>query len=76
MHGDKPGTVLADKYELIAKAGAGALPDAPLAWLRMEALNLDVCELRLSHWSGEGERFDKVLARCGFHGQFIEWGAA
>ena len=53
--------------------GAAAKPTAPLAWLRMEARSLDVCELRLLLWSGNGSREDRVLADCGFHGQFVNW---
>lgn len=58
---------------LLVEKGAAAKPTAPLAWLRMEARSLDVCELRLLLWSGNGSREDRVLADCGFHGQFVNW---
>lgn len=58
---------------LLAAKGAAAKPTAPLAWLRMEARSFDTCELRLSLWSGRRLREDRVLAECGFHGQFVNW---
>lgn len=58
---------------LLAMKGAAADATAPLAWLRMEARSLEVCELRLSLWLGTGRREDHVLAECGFHGQFVNW---
>ena len=58
---------------LLAEKGAAADTTAPLAWLRMEASSVDVCELRLSLWPGSGLREERVLAECGFHGQFVNW---
>lgn len=53
--------------------GAAAEASAPLAWLRMEAKSLELCELRLSLWTGKGVREDRILAECGFHGEFVNW---
>ncbi len=56
--------------ELVERSGAAATRTAPLAWLRMEAKNMDTCELRLRLWpTGR----DRLLATCGFHGQFAKW---
>jgi hypothetical protein len=55
------------------RAGTLATITAPLAWLRMEARDLDVCELKLTLWTGSHEPVQGTIARCGFHGQFIEW---
>lgn len=55
---------------LMAQHGEARDSDAPLAWLRMEARDWDVCEVRLRLWpTGE----DRLLATCGFHGQHVDW---
>jgi hypothetical protein len=53
----------------IESAGAVATPDAPVAWLRMEPPvdPSDAAELRLRLWP-DGGGADRVLARCGYHG--------
>ena len=53
----------------MGRAGEGARPDAPLAWLRME-FGGEECELRLTTWP-EGE--ERLLATCGFHGRNVVW---
>ena len=55
---------------LVDAAGARATPEAPLAWLRMEGTHLEFCEVRLRTWP-EGE--DRQLARCHYHGAWVEW---
>lgn len=57
---------------LIASLGAGATPDAPFAWLRMEPPPGDLAhiELRLTLWPGGQER---RLGRAHPHGAWIEW---
>lgn len=55
---------------LLARVGTAATVQAPLAWLRMEAEGEDSCALRLRLWPGGEER---LLARCGFHGQYVKW---
>jgi hypothetical protein len=54
------------------RAGAGATPLAPLAWLRMETLkNTDRHPvLQLTLWPG-GET--RTLALADFHGRWMEW---
>jgi hypothetical protein len=54
------------------RAGAGATPDAPLAWLRMETLkNTDPHPvLQLTLWPA-GET--RQLALSDFHGRWIDW---
>ncbi|WP_173934085.1 DUF2332 family protein [Chelativorans sp. Marseille-P2723] len=46
--------------------------EVPLAWLRMEPVagNVDFATLRLTMWPA-GETRD--LARCDFHGRWLEW---
>lgn len=59
---------------LLAAAGARATPDAPLARLAMEADDTPgSAGVRLTLWPG-GET--RMLARAGFHGQFVRWLAA
>ena len=62
---------------LIAKIGASARRSAPLAWLRMEHRSRESCELNLSLWPAMGAHAEadaeRLLARCGFHGEFVEW---
>jgi hypothetical protein len=66
----------ADRKEvarLVEAAGAEAGPDAPLFWLRMEAPNVEFCEVRLRAWPGGA---DRLLARAHHHGRWVEWLAA
>jgi hypothetical protein len=53
------------------RAGGRAGPDAPLAWLRLEAApGVAHAELRLTTWPGGEER---LLARAGFHVNPVRW---
>jgi hypothetical protein len=54
----------------IARAGEGATPDTPLAWLRLEPGTPERAHMRLTLWPGGGERF---LAECGYHGRPVRW---
>jgi hypothetical protein len=55
---------------LLEEAGARARADAPLAWLRMEGVSFEHCEIRLRVWpSGE----ERLLGRCHYHGAWVEW---
>ncbi len=57
---------------MLETAGAQATPDAPLARLRMEPLDPKepYATLSLTTWpGGTTER----LARCDYHGRWIEW---
>ena len=57
--------------EVIEAAGAHATPDAPLAWLSMEADgNADGAALQLTTWPGGVSR---QIGRTGFHGQWVRW---
>jgi hypothetical protein len=56
---------------LVEAAGARASAESPFAWLRMEGVHFDFCELRLRCWPG-GE--DQLLGRCHYHGAWVEWG--
>lgn len=63
----------ADRKELarcMEAAGTRASREAPLFWLRMEAPNVEYCEIRLRAWPGEG---DRLLARAHHHGRWVEW---
>jgi hypothetical protein len=56
---------------LLAAAGAGATPDAPLAWLRLEGGDADRgAEITLTLWPG-GET--RTLGRASHHGSWIRW---
>ncbi len=56
----------------LRQAGAAAVMDAPLAWVRMEGDgDSPGAGLRLTLWPGGEER---LLARCDFHGRWIETG--
>ena len=56
---------------MIEVAGAAARPDAPLAWLTMEAdANPNGAALVLRLWPGD---LTFSLGRAGFHGQWVEW---
>jgi len=56
----------------IAAAGGRATREAPLAWLRMEPDGRGAPEasVRLATWPGGEER---LLARAGYHGQYVRW---
>jgi hypothetical protein len=66
-----PAGVRSRFHAVLAEAGRTASPAAPLAWLRLEPVtSLRSHGLRLTTWpSGE----DRVLARCGPHGQDVRW---
>jgi hypothetical protein len=51
-------------------AGERATPEAPVAWLRMEADGRDTAGVRLRVWPGGT---DREIARADFHGRFVEW---
>jgi len=51
-------------------AGERATPEAPVAWLRMEADGRDTAGVRLRVWPGGT---DLEIARADFHGRFVEW---
>jgi hypothetical protein len=53
----------------IERAGRGASPRAPFAWLRME-LGGDESDVRLTCWPG-GE--DRLVARAGYQGRPVRW---
>jgi hypothetical protein len=61
----------------MARAGAGATPDAPLAWLRYELENPGSSEpptLRLKLWPESlAGADDRLLARAHPHGQMVHW---
>ena len=60
---------IADLKRTIEDAGARAIPDAPLAWISMEA-GEEQADVRLSTWpAGES----RVLARATFHGPPVRW---
>ena len=58
--------------DAMMKAGERATADAPLAHLRMEPVGLadPYATLSLTSWPGGETRH---LARCDFHGRWIEW---
>jgi hypothetical protein len=51
-------------------AGQQATPEAPVAWLRMEADGRDTAAVRLKLWPGGT---DREIARADFHGRSVEW---
>lgn len=56
---------------MIEAAGAAACPDAPLAWLTMEAdADPNGAALVLRLWP---EDLTLLLGRIGFHGQWVDW---
>jgi hypothetical protein len=57
----------------IARAAELASPDAPFAWLRMEADGQrGSASVRLTSWP-DGE--EREIARADFHGRFVDWTA-
>jgi hypothetical protein len=54
----------------LARHGADARADTPLAWLRMEPAG-PVADLRLTTWPGGHE---EVLGTSGYHGTDVVWG--
>ena len=59
----------------LLEAATTATPDTPIAWLRMEPLDTrnPYATLSLTLWPGGETRH---LARCDYHGRWIEWLAA
>jgi hypothetical protein len=55
---------------LLEAAGAASPASAPLAWLRVEGVGYEHCEIRLRTWPG-GE--DRLLGRAHYHGTWVEW---
>lgn len=56
---------------LIRAAGASASPDAPIAWLSMEADDTpDGAALQVTYWPG-GET--QTIGRVDFHGRWVKW---
>jgi hypothetical protein len=58
--------------EALRQAGAGASPDSPIAWLRMEPVSAKARHATLSLTTWPGGRTDH-LADCDYHGRWIEW---
>ncbi len=58
--------------EMIEKAGQAATPDAPLAWLRVEADQKqdEGAPIMLTLWPGGTVR---ELGRVDFHGRWVQW---
>jgi hypothetical protein len=54
----------------IARAGAAATREAPLAWLRFEPGTPERAHVHLTVWPGGEERF---LAESGYHGRPVRW---
>jgi hypothetical protein len=67
-----PQATKAEIEAVLTNASSGALPAAPLAWLRMEPLDTRDAHamLSLTLWPGGTTR---QLARCDYHGRWIEW---
>jgi len=67
-----PDPARASVRSLLARAGARATADAPLAWLRLEPRppSLGTPELRLTRWPGGEER---LLATASFHTGPVHW---
>lgn len=65
--------------DTMAQAGKAATPDAPLAHLRMEPQELadPYATLSLTLWPGStyGGGETRHLAKCDYHGRWIEWTA-
>ncbi|TJZ94161.1 DUF2332 domain-containing protein [Paracoccus gahaiensis] len=55
----------------LARAGAAATPEAPLAHVEMEADGGEGAALRLTLW--DGQRRHWALGRADFHGRWIRW---
>ena len=60
---------IADLWHTLEAAAGRARPDAPLAWLSLEA-GEDMAAVRLMTWPG-GEA--RLLARASFHGPPVRW---
>lgn len=57
----------------LTETGAGATPETPLHWLRMEPAG-EMADLRLRTWAGRsGDPTDEVLATTGYHGPPVTW---
>ena len=58
-------------HAALTRAGERATPDAPIAWLRMEAPHLAVLpDITLTLWPGGEER---LLGQAHPHGAFVQW---
>jgi hypothetical protein len=58
-------------HAALTRAGERATPEAPVAWLRMEAADIAALpEVILTLWPGGRER---LLGRAHPHGAFVEW---
>lgn len=55
--------------DALARAGAAATDDAPLAWLRMEPAG-PRADVRLTWWPGG---HDTTLGTSGYHGDDVDW---
>ncbi len=56
---------------MIEAAGATATPEAPVAWLSMEADGAgNSAALKIRLWPGDAK---VMLGRAGFHGQWVDW---
>lgn len=53
----------------IETAASRATPEAPFAWLRMEAGG-DIAHVRLSLWPGGA---DRLVTTCSYHGAAVRW---
>jgi len=60
---------IAALWRVLESAGARARPDAPFAWLSLEA-GADLADVRLMTWPG-GET--RLLAHASFHGPPVRW---
>jgi hypothetical protein len=60
---------IAELWRVLEEAAARARPDAPFAWLSLEAAE-DMAAVRLMTWPG-GEA--RLLARASFHGPPVSW---
>jgi len=67
-----PASVRAEIDSLMAAIGASASEASPLAWLRMEPLDTRQphATLMLTTWPSGQTRH---LAKCDYHGRWIEW---
>lgn len=72
-----PADEKARAVELIEDAGRRATPDAPFAWLRFEADEIQgSAGLTVTTWDGTAESgITTQLARGDFHGRWIDWRA-
>ena len=60
----------------ITQAGESATANSPLAWLRMEAVEINAAALWLDYWPDASEAEGHIrerLAHCHFHGTSVNW---